>query len=60
MMGYATTQDWAEGALLPPRGRWGLTEAAVVKAVASSPPPTTDKVDRIYCQLTEIHAIDVT
>jgi hypothetical protein len=48
MMDYAATQARDEGALLHPRGRWGLAEAAVAKAIASSPPPTTDEVDRLY------------
>jgi hypothetical protein len=60
MMDYATTQARAEGALLPPHGRWGLADAVVAKAMASSPPPTTDEVDRLYRQLTEIHSINAT
>jgi hypothetical protein len=57
MMDYATTQARAEGALIPPCGRWGLAEDTMAKAVASSPPPTTDEVDRLYRQLMKIHTI---
>jgi hypothetical protein len=57
MMDYAATQARAEGALLPPRGRWGLAEAATTKAMVFSPPPITSEVDRLYRQLTEIHTI---
>jgi hypothetical protein len=58
MMDYSATQARAKGVLLPPHSRWGLAEAAVAKAMVSSPPPTTDEADRLYHQLTKIHAID--
>jgi hypothetical protein len=60
MMDYAATQARAEGALLPPRGQWGLAKATVARSTAYSPPPTTNEVDKLYRQLTEIHATDAT
>jgi hypothetical protein len=61
MRNYATTRARSKGALLPPPGgQWGLVEATVVRAMVSSPSPTADEVDRLYCQLTEIHAIGAT
>jgi hypothetical protein len=53
MRNYATTRARSKGALLPtptpPYGQWGLVEATVVRAMVSSPSPTTDEVDRLYC-----------
>jgi gamma-glutamylcysteine synthetase len=31
--------------------------ATTVKILSALPPPTADGVDRMYCQLTEIHTI---
>jgi hypothetical protein len=60
MVDYAATRARSEGALLPPYGQLGLAEATVARAMVSSPPPTTGEVDRLYHQLTEIHAISAT
>jgi hypothetical protein len=35
----------------------GHTEAAIARPPKALPPPTTDGVDKMYCQLIEIHAI---
>jgi hypothetical protein len=40
-----------------PHGQGGLDEATVTMTLVSSPPPTTDEVDRLYHQLIEIDAI---
>jgi hypothetical protein len=56
-MDYATIQARPGGVISTPRRRWGLAEATMAKATSFSPPPTTDEVDRLYCQLAEIHAI---
>jgi hypothetical protein len=57
MMDYAATRAPSEGALLPPN-RWDLAEATVAMAMVSSPSLTADEVERLYRQLTKIHAIN--
>jgi hypothetical protein len=41
----------------PPPGQRCLVEATVARTMVSSPAPTAGEVDRLYCQLKEIHAI---
>jgi hypothetical protein len=53
MMDYVAIRAQFEGALChtpppPPRSRWGLAEATMVRAIVSSPPPTIGEVDRLY------------
>jgi hypothetical protein len=57
IIGYAATRARSEGALPPPRGQGSLAKATMARAMVSSPPLTTDEVDRLYHQLTEIHSI---
>jgi hypothetical protein len=45
---------------VPLCGRWGLAEVTVAGTTVCSPPPTAGKVDRLYGQLMEIHAISAT
>jgi hypothetical protein len=38
----------------------GHGRSTIAKAMASSPPPIIDEVDKLYHQLMEIHAIGAT
>jgi hypothetical protein len=57
MVDYASTQAQAKG-LAPSASRVGSqVEAAVAEPLNASSPTTADRVDRLYHQLAEIHAI---
>jgi hypothetical protein len=45
--------------MAPPTSRegGGQEEATATKPLSRSPPLTTDRVDKMYCQLAEIYAI---
>jgi hypothetical protein len=63
MMDYAPDRAQSKGVISTPSHpscRWGQAEATVVKASSASPPPTTNRVDKLYRQLAEIHAIATT
>jgi hypothetical protein len=57
MMDFASTQARAKEVAPPSRREGGQTEAAVAKPLNASPPLTADRVDKLYHQLVEIHAI---
>jgi hypothetical protein len=59
MMDYAVTCARSKGVTFTPYNQWDRAEATMTKATTFSPLPTTDEVDMLYCQLTEIHAISV-
>jgi hypothetical protein len=57
MVDFSSTQAQAKE-LAPPTSRGEAhVEAATTKSLSASPPLTTDKVDRMYYQLAEIHTI---
>jgi hypothetical protein len=55
MMDYTINRGQPEGVIFTPCCRWGLA-----MAIGFSPSPTTDEVNRLYCQLVGIHAIGAT
>jgi hypothetical protein len=57
MMDYTSTRARSKGAFSTPSCGWGQAEAAAANALSASPPPTTDRVYKMYHQLAEIHAI---
>jgi hypothetical protein len=57
MMDFASTQARAKEVAPPSRREGCQTEAAVAKPLNASPPLTADRVDKLYHQLVEIHAI---
>jgi hypothetical protein len=56
MIDYAPTQARSKGVISTPSCGWGQVEVVVAKAPSASPLPTTDRVDKLYRQLAEIHA----
>jgi hypothetical protein len=57
MVDFASTQDQAKE-VAPPASRKGeQANAAAAKPLSTSPPLTTDGMDKMYLQLVEIHAI---
>jgi hypothetical protein len=60
MMDSTSTQAWAKGVTPNASREEGHTEAAAASPMKASPPPIADGVDRMYCQLAEIHAIAAT
>jgi hypothetical protein len=60
MMDFASTQARPKGVTPTASHEEGHTESAMASPSRASPPPTTDEVDRMYCQLVEIHAIIAT
>jgi hypothetical protein len=60
MVDYTSTQARAKG-VAPSTSREGSqVGATTVEPLNASSPPTTDGVDRLYCQLAEIHIITAT
>jgi hypothetical protein len=57
MVDFTSTQAQAEEVDPPINREGGQLEVAVVKPLSASPPLTTDRVDKMYHQLAEIHAI---
>jgi hypothetical protein len=57
MIDYAPTQARSKGVISTPSCGWGQAEATVTRAPSASPLPTADGVDKLYCELMEIHAI---
>jgi hypothetical protein len=57
MMDYVPTRARSKGVVSTSSRGWGLAEATMTKALRVSPPPTADRVDKLYHQLVEIHAI---
>jgi hypothetical protein len=60
MVDFASTQAQAKEVAPPASCDGGQDEAAAAKAFNVLPPLTADGVDKIYCQLVEIHAIAAT
>jgi hypothetical protein len=56
-MDFTSTQAWAKEVAPPASHEGGQTEVVVTKPLSASSPLTADKVDKMYCQLVEIHAI---
>jgi hypothetical protein len=59
MVDFASTQAQAKEVAPSTSREGGQTEAAAAKPLSTSPPFTTDGVDKMYCQLAEIHTIAV-
>jgi hypothetical protein len=57
MVDFTATQARAKGAAPSANSEGGQTGAAATKTPSVLPSPTTDREDRMYCQLAEIHAI---
>jgi hypothetical protein len=59
-MDFTSTQA-QDKEVAPPASREGdQTEAVAAKPLSASPPLTTDRVDKMYHQLVEIHTIVTT
>jgi hypothetical protein len=60
MVDFTSTQVQAKE-VAPPANRKGVQdEADAAKPLSASPPLTADGVDKMYHQLTEIHAVGLT
>jgi hypothetical protein len=59
MVDFASTQAWAKDVAPTASHVGGQTEAAMAKPLSTSPLLTVSGVDKMYCKLTEIHAIAV-
>jgi hypothetical protein len=57
MVDFTSTQAHAKEVAPPTSREGGQAKAAVAKPPSASPPLTTDEVDKMYCQLAEIHTI---
>jgi hypothetical protein len=57
MMDYASTQARTKGVARTASREEGHTKAAMTRPLKASPPPAINGVDKMYCQLEEIHAI---
>jgi hypothetical protein len=57
MMDYAPARAQYKGAISTPNCGWGQAEATVATIPSTSPPPTTDRVNKLYHPLAEIQAI---
>jgi hypothetical protein len=57
MLDFASTQSLAKELAPPIHRREARAEAAEANSTSTSPPLTTDGLDRMYRQLTEIHTI---
>jgi hypothetical protein len=57
MVDFTSTQAQAKELVPPTNQGEAQTEATVTKYRSASPPLTTDRVDMMYRQLVEIHAI---
>jgi hypothetical protein len=60
MMDYVSTPARAKGVTPLANCEKGHTKAATARPSKASPPPIADKVDKMYHQLVEIHAISTT
>jgi hypothetical protein len=58
-MDYAAIEAQPEVVSSTHHCQWDPAEATVAMTMSLSPPPTADKVDRLYRQLVEIHTIVV-
>jgi hypothetical protein len=54
MIDYALVQGWGKGEAPTASSEGGW---AAANALNASPPHTTDGMDKLYCQLAEIHTI---
>jgi hypothetical protein len=57
MMDFASAPAHAKGVAPTAGCEEGHAEAAVTRPLKASPPPTIDRVDKMYHQLAEIHTI---
>jgi hypothetical protein len=57
MMDFASTPTHTKGVNPTANHEEGHAKAATARPPKASPPPTVDGVDKMYCQLVEIHAI---
>jgi hypothetical protein len=57
MVDFTSTQAWSKGVAPSASREGGQTKAVAVEPLNASPPPPADGVDRLYCQLVEVHAI---
>jgi hypothetical protein len=60
MMDYASTQARAKGVAPTANHERSHTEAIVARSSKASPPPSADRVDKMYLQLAEINAVAIT
>jgi hypothetical protein len=60
MMDFTSTQARAKGVAPTTSCEESHTEAVAARPLKASPPPTVDGVDKMYCQLAEIHALAAT
>jgi hypothetical protein len=60
MMDFTSTQARAKGVAPTTSCEESHTEAVAARPLKASPPPTVDGVDKMYCQLGEIHALAAT
>jgi hypothetical protein len=59
MMDFASTQSRAKEVAPTTSCEEGHTKADVARTPKGSHPPTADEVDKMYCQLVEMHALTV-
>jgi hypothetical protein len=59
MLDFTSTQAQAKGANPTTSHKEGHTMAIAARPLKASPPPTTDRLDKMYHQLVEIHTITV-
>jgi hypothetical protein len=57
MMDYASAPAQGKGVAPTASPKEGYTKAPVARPPKASPPPTADRVDKMYHQLAEIHTI---
>jgi hypothetical protein len=57
MVDFASTQAWMKEVTPPVSGEGCQAKHVVAKPLSASPKLTTNGVDKMYCQLVEIHAI---
>jgi hypothetical protein len=59
MMDYTSTQARTKGVAPTTNHEKSHTEAVLARSSKALPPPSADRVDKMYLQLAEIHAVAI-